>query len=218
MENNQKELVLLEDLGINYSSYLKKYKRHFGLFKCFCGNEFKSQISNVQNRNTKSCGCLRNIHNLRSHRLYHTWRNMIDRCYNPKNKRYVDWGGRGIRVCNEWIGTPKNFIDDMYPTFVEGLTLDRINVNGNYELSNCRWVSNEIQTRNTRLLTKANTSGYRGISWHTKSKRWISRIMVDRKSIHLGYFNDALDGAKAYDKYVIDNSLEHTLNGVLPVS
>ena len=148
---------------------------------------------------------------LTSHRLYHSWFMMVDRCNNPKNQAYIYYGLKGIKVCNRWLDFV-NFIEDVYSTFKEGLTLDRIDVNGNYEPSNCRWASREIQNRNTVKIRKNNKTGYRGVSWHKKSNKFRSQITVSKKVIFIGCFIDKVEAAKAYDKYVIDNNLEHTKN------
>ena len=150
-------------------------------------------------------------HGMRQHRLYKTWLGMIQRCTNQKNPKYNYYGGRGISVHNEWNDV-RNFINDMFPIFQEGLSLDRINVNGNYEKSNCRWATKTTQSQNTRLLQSNNKSGYRGVSWHKTNRRWVTTIKVNSKSVHLGSFSNPIDGAKAYDKYIIDNNLEHTRN------
>ena len=71
-------------------------------------------------------------HGMKQHRLYYVWSDMKRRCINPKRKDFKYYGGRGIKVCEEWMDI-NNFISDMYPTFQEGLSLDRINANGNYE-------------------------------------------------------------------------------------
>lgn len=148
-------------------------------------------------------------HNLTHHRLYKTWNVMIQRCSNPKATRFDLYGGRGIKVCERWHSV-ENFIEDMYPSYQEGLSIDRIDGNGNYEPSNCRWTTKVIQSRNTRILKSTNTSGYRGVTSY--NRKFVAKIGVNNKAIHLGYFNTALDAAKSYDKYVIDNNLEHTLN------
>ena len=84
---NQKQLILLEDLGMQYATEKSKSKRRFGLYKCFCGNEFRTNIQSVKNKLTTSCGCIgrNNKHNLANHRLYGTWKEMMARC-NNKNK------------------------------------------------------------------------------------------------------------------------------------
>ena len=150
-------------------------------------------------------------HGLRSHRLYSVWHDMVRRCTNPKCKDYKDYGARGVSVCDEWLNI-ETFINDMFPIFQEGLSLNRINVNGNYEKSNCRWATKTTQSQNTRLLQSNNKSGYRGVSWHKTNRRWVTTMKVNSKSVHLGSFSNPIDGAKAYDKYIIENNLEHTKN------
>ena len=204
------ELILLEDLGMLYTKNSKRTYR-FGLYKCYCGKEFKALTQNINNGSTKSCGCIRETHSLTNHRLYNTWHDMIRRCTNPKRKDYINYGGRGIKVCDRWLDI-NNFINDMYPSYKEGLTLDRINVNGNYEPNNCRWATQTIQSRNTRKLKSTNTSGYRGVSWSKTTKKWIATIKINKKQLYLGAFNNPLDCAKARDKYIIDNNLEHARN------
>lgn len=81
------------------------------------------------------------------HPLYSRWSAMISRCRNKKLKRY---GGRGISVCERWL-TFENFVEDMMPTFKPELTLDRRDNNGNYEKSNCRWITHEDQMMNRQI-------------------------------------------------------------------
>ena len=209
--NNQKEIIFLKDLGTQFPNENSKRKRRYGLYRCHCGNEFKRLIDSIKSGNTESCGCMRITHHLSNHRLYGTWHDMIRRCNNPKRKEYRHYGGRGIKVCSEWLDI-NNFINDMYPTFKEGLELDRIDVNGNYCKDNCRWASRSIQMQNTRKLRNTNKSGYRGVIFKKALNKWNAYITVNYKRIHLGYFNEIMDAAKAYDKYIIDNNLEHTRN------
>jgi hypothetical protein len=213
MKNNQEsKLVLLKDLGMRYATETAKNKKRFGLYKCHCGKEFETRTDCVKTGNTKSCGCVNGInHNLSNHVLYKTWYGMIQRCTNPNHKSYKHYGLKGITVCDEWLST-ENFINDMSPSHIVGLTLDRINNNGNYCKDNCRWTTQAVQTRNTRLINSRNKSGYRGVSWSKNAKRWASAIVVSRKQIWLGNFIDKLEAAKAYDNYIITNNLEHTKN------
>lgn len=203
-------MKLIEDLGMLYPLTTSKRKARFGLYECIkCGNHFKAQIQEIKRGNVKSCGCLKNNHT--SHRLYNTWNNMIHRCSNPKVNCYDKYGGAGITVCERWKNF-NNFIEDMYPAYEDGLSLDRKDNDLGYSKDNCRWVNKNIQSQNTRLLRNTNTSGYRGVSFHKNKNKWISSIKVFGKQIHLGYFSTALDAAKAYNDYVIKNNLEHTLN------
>lgn len=212
MENNQKEIILLKDLGMLYPNENSKNKYRYGIYKCFCGSEFKANTIDLKRGKIGSCGCNKNTtHNLTHHRLYGTWNLMINRCKNSKLINFKDYGGKGVTVCKRWENII-NFIEDMYPTFKEGLTLDRENPNGNYEPNNCRWTTKTVQSRNTRRLQSNNTSGYRGVNFDKKTQKWRVLIMVSNKSIYLGLFDNPIDGAKAYDNYVIINKLEHTIN------
>jgi hypothetical protein len=96
-------------------------------------------------------------HGLSKHSLHRVWRKIIDRCYNEKNKNYNRYGGRGILIYNDWIINFKSFYDwCMANGYKEGLTIDRENNNGNYEPSNCRWVTMKVNARNkenTILIT-----------------------------------------------------------------
>ncbi|MFY4844609.1 hypothetical protein ACOTVP_08730 [Aliarcobacter butzleri] len=220
MENNQKEIILLKDLGMLYSTEFSKEKKRYGIYKCFCGKEFKTQVSQIKNGYTKSCGCNKNKnkikHNLSSHRLYNLWNLMINRCNNKKRKAYKDYGGRGIIVCEEWENDFIAFYNwSINNGYKENLTIDRVDNNKGYSPNNCRWVSRSIQSRNNRKIRINNTSGYRGASWHKGINKFVSTISVDSKKIHIGIFDTLIEAAKAYDKYVIDNKLEHTINGVI---
>lgn len=88
-------------------------------------------------------------HGLSKTRFYGIWNDMIMRCYNPKKKRYNCYGGRGISVCDRWK-IFMNFKEDMMPLYKKGLSLERNNVNGNYEPSNCCWIPLKDQCRNKR--------------------------------------------------------------------
>lgn len=219
MNENQKEIILLKDLGMIYPMDTSKHKRRYGIFKCYCGKEFRARTSDIKCGHLKSCGCYqikraketKTTHGLYNHRLYNIWYMMKNRCFDKKHMYYGNYGGRGITVCDRWLNF-ENFILDMYPTYKEGLKLDRINNDGNYEPNNCRWVTQSIQTRNTQKLSKDNTSGYRGVCWHKVKKRWMSSIGVNSKIVYLGYFDCRLAAAYAYDDYVIKNNLEHTRN------
>lgn len=126
----------------------------FWLCKCDCGNEKIIRGYSLKSGNTKSCGCL-NIenskksntkHNKYGSREYITWKGMIQRCNNPKATRYKNWGGKGITICKRWEKF-ENFYEDMGKR-PEGMTLDRIDNDGNYELKNCKWATSTEQNNN----------------------------------------------------------------------
>lgn len=84
------------------------------------------------------------------HPLYGKWRSMKCRCYNRNDKRFKNYGARGIRVCSQWRESFAQFLADMGPSFKRGLTLERVDNDGNYTPGNCRWATYEDQLNNTR--------------------------------------------------------------------
>ena len=216
LQNNQnKNLVLIEDLGTMFATETSNRKRRYGLYRCYCGVEFKVMISSIKSGNTKSCGCRERtgntIHGFAKHRLYSVWCDMMYRWHNEKHKAYKDYGERGIKVCDEWHNV-ENFIDDMNVSFAIGLTIDRINNDKGYSKDNCRWTTRNVQMRNTRKLINTNSSNYRGVSFFKRDNKFRTRIVVNSKEIHLGLFETVIEAARVYDSYVIDNNLEHTRN------
>jgi hypothetical protein len=130
---------------------------------CECGQERSVWGFSLLRGTTKSCGCLsRNLttqrnrmnatHNMRGTRLYHIWDTMKARCYRPNSKDFKNYGARGIAICQEWRN---DFLTFYHWANVHGyeshLTLDRKDVNGNYEPSNCRWATAKEQGNNTRV-------------------------------------------------------------------
>jgi hypothetical protein len=149
-------LVVIEFLGIN-----KSCKRVWKC-KCDCGKITKVITSHLLNGHTRSCGCIRlensiiatkksNTKHGKCHtRIYRTWINMLARCYNKNEIHYKDYGARGIVVCNKWSEFINFYNWALDNGYKDTLTIDRINVNGNYEPSNCRWATNEQQNNNKR--------------------------------------------------------------------
>lgn len=146
---------------------------------CECGRRKEVGASPLKEGRTISCGCIRKDHGLSNTRIHSIWNGMLQRCNNPNNPRYHQYGGRGIKVCEEWHSF-KNFLNDMgIPP--EGKSLDRINIDGNYEPSNCRWATQFEQSnnmrKNTRLrfndqvLTLSEISNVTGINKATLRKR-----------------------------------------------
>ena len=140
-----------------------KNKKAYWLCKCDCGNEVIIAYSSLKSKNTKSCGCLKHeyakkyysnlnkTHGMTETNLYKKWLGIKTRCYNKGVHGYKNYGGRGIKVCDEWLHSFENFYDwAIYHGYSDGLTLERIDTNGNYEPDNCKWITNLEQQNNKR--------------------------------------------------------------------
>jgi len=144
-----------EDFHEKEVTGFQKYRK--AVVECFCGRKFITRISGLKNGKVKSCGCTRKDglllritrHNMSTSPEYSVWESMKARCLNPNNIFYYNYGGRGITVCNEWMDF-KNFYKDMGSKPTLGHSIERINNNGNYEKSNCKWATRDIQDRNRR--------------------------------------------------------------------
>lgn len=150
--NKYGRLTVVEYLGvINGNSKV--------LCRCECGNERSVRVAELKNGHTKSCGCFQKEvastrikrHGEAKTRLYRIWTKIKDRCYNERNDRYESYGGRNITVCDEWRNNYESFRNwALNNGYKDGLSIDRIDVNGNYEPSNCRWATVAEQNRNKR--------------------------------------------------------------------
>lgn len=154
-------LVILGLAGKN------KWRNYQWLCKCDCGKEIIATISNLRSEKTQSCGCLRKeivmktmtVHghfkNRKMTGIYNSWCHMIQRCTNPNNKRYKDYGGRGITICDRWLKF-ENFNEDMGKSWKPGLMLERRKNELGYFKDNCHWATRKEQQRdrrNNRLIT-----------------------------------------------------------------
>lgn len=179
------------------------------LCKCECGKEAVIIGSRLYTGKTKSCGCLtveKTIERSTKHgqghsHLYGTRMNMIDRCTNPRNKSFNYYGGRGIKVCPEWLNKETGvqaFTDwAMANGYQDGLTLDRIDTNGDYSPDNCRWVTMAVQCTNRR--PKPNRTGFPGVVL-LPNGRYQAVITVKGKRKSIGVYETAEEAGEAYRK------------------
>lgn len=152
--------------------------------KCNCGKIFFVRSWSLRNGLSTSCGCysaeLKYKHGREPKKLYYVWHHMKDRCFNPNNKRYHHYGGRGITVCDEWRSDFVAFREwSLANGYREGLTIDRIDNNGNYQPENCRWITNFEQ--------QSNKSNNRFITAHGEThtiSEWARILNVNPKALH----------------------------------
>lgn len=171
------KLIVLEETNERKNNQ-KIYK-----CKCDCGNITYVRKGNLREGGTQSCGCTKGVKrrgNKYNHpRLYSTWCQMKQRCYNKNRPQYKDWGGRGIQVCDEWLNDFMSFYNWAIENgYKEGLTIDRIDVDGNYEPSNCRWITLKEQANNKR------TNVYLTFNGKTQTMtQWADELGVSHKTI-----------------------------------
>ena len=122
--------------------------------RCSCGKEKIIIGNDLKNGHTKSCGCLflegnHKKHGYKGSKIYAAWQHMKQRCINPNDNEYSNYGGRGITFCKRWMKF-ENFLNDMGESPTDKHSIDRIDNNGNYCTKNCRWATPKQQTRNKR--------------------------------------------------------------------
>lgn len=174
---------------------------------CDCGKMTVVQSSHLNCGGTVSCGCHRKekstTHGMRNTPEYKVWASMIARCYNPKEQSFEYYGERGIKVCDTWLNSFENFYNDMGGR-PSSMSLDRIDVNGDYEKENCKWATVSEQAYNKRK-SERNKSGKTGVFWCKRDLVWISSISINksRKRLYRGinYQEAVLSREQAEIKY-----------------
>lgn len=153
---------------------------------CDCGNEKLVSSSSLKEGSSKSCGCFlvekNTRHGLRGTRVYSIWAAILQRCNNPNNNGYPNYGGRGVKVCERWMKF-ENFYADMGAN-PGGMTVDRIDNDGDYCPENCRWATQKEQVqnrRNTRLFT------YKDVSMVLDD--WARKIGIKRSTLSMRIYS-----------------------------
>lgn len=184
-------LLVLEQAGRD------RLKKVLWKCACDCGRETLVVAGGLVTGHTTSCGCANRDaitkHGGWKNASYNTWRAMMRRCYKTQDKDYQRYGGSGVSVCERWHDYT-NFRDDMGEP-VGDETLDRINVYGNYEPSNCRWAGVQTQNRNIRVRANSKT-GVVGVS-KTIHGTYMAKVTVKKKSFYSKCFKTIEEAAAA---------------------
>lgn len=181
---------------------------------CVCGTTKTILGGSLRSGLTQSCGCLnKEILSLKgtSHggsksRLYSIWHNMKQRCENPKHDSYSYYGALGIDVCAPWSTFEPFQTWALETGYSVALTLDREDGTKGYFPNNCRWADKTIQARNQKKRN-TNSSGYTGVSYVPRLKKYQAYLTVNYKKVNLGMFSDINDAVAARQHYIQTNSL-----------
>jgi hypothetical protein len=167
------------------AQWINGSRGYLNAYRCRCGNSFIAQPRDVRIGKHLTCGCAKLskiTHGMSKHPLYSVHKSMLARCLNPNSNDYPMYGGRGISVCSEWIENRESFFSwAMSNGWAKGLLIDRIDVNGNYEPSNCRFVDTVVSARNKRpssffnKLTESDVESMRRLSDSGVSVRKIAK-------------------------------------------
>lgn len=164
---------------------------------CLCGKAFTVRGDSLTSGNTTSCGCLHKEtiskrftkHARSKSSLYKNYHGILQRCYNKDSLPYNEYGGRGITVCDRWLESFENFLEDMGERPSKTHSIDRIDVNGNYEPSNCRWATTSQQAFNKRRKS-SNLTGRTNVHWSEKRKHYFVTVSKEYKAHYGGSSKD----------------------------
>lgn len=163
-------------------SHKDKGGRSYWHVRCVCGGEKIVEGNNLKTDHTKSCGCIKEIciptHAKSNTPSYLSWAAMKSRCYNKKTKAYKYYGGRGIKVCDRWLSSFENFLEDMGER-PKNMILERINNNKGYYKNNCKWATWEEQANNRRGNKIIN---YNGLS--LTLPQWARKLHIHKSTLN----------------------------------
>lgn len=168
-----------------------------------CGKQFMAWLSADRSFCSIKCMATSGIlgrHKQSSTRLHQIWCHMKTRCFCTTSSVFKYYGGRGIAVCDEWANRFEVFRDWANANgYTDELEIDRIDVNGNYEPSNCRWATRTQQMANTRKRKDGASSPFKGVSWCENVKKWRAQISINGTNTHVAVRKTAVEAAIAYD-------------------
>lgn len=172
--------------------------------RCDCGNIVFSVPYDLTSLRRKSCGCSdmrafgNKTHGMTNTPTYISWVACKVRCYNPEHSKYPYYGGRGITVCDRWLESFENFLEDMGER-PEGTSLNRIKDANIYSKETCEWATKSFQQYDQRRSSD-NTSGRTGVRWDKRGEKWLASISKDKKVINLGRFKTFEEAVKAREE------------------
>lgn len=163
------------------------------LCRCECGNEKIVLSSHLKSHKIQSCGCLfkekliqRNlIHGKTNTKIFKVWQGIKNRCFNKNSDKYIYYGGRGISICQEWQEFLPFYNWAINNGYKDNLTIDHINVNGDYEPSNCRWVTVKEQANNKQNTVYITYNG----ETHTIPE-WSRITKINKRTLYTRYYRD----------------------------
>lgn len=167
-------------------------------YRCSCGDVslyFKDNV--IRGKVTKCYNCRGNNVNIPTekvmkgkskHPLYKVWKAIKSRCFRVTDHNYVRYGGRGITVCDRWLNSFENFLEDMGERPSKDYSVGRVDNNGNYEPSNCRWATRSEQANNIRK--KVSISDHTGVYYKRSTDSWYANLSIDGKNYNVGSSKD----------------------------
>lgn len=199
--NKYNRLTVISYLGMKSD---RDRNRPYLLCECECGEIVELKAGLVEKEKTKSCGCLqkekakeaKTKHGLSNDILYNAWCNIRQRCGNKNKKDYKHYGARGIVVCEEWDKSFENFYNwSINNGWEHGLEIDRIDNDGNYEPSNCQWITQQKnKAYGKRRNSIKNKTENVGVYKHNQYEKYVSNLSVNGKRYYLGIY-DTIDDA-----------------------
>lgn len=199
-------LLLVESRADNYERFSKTHNRilKYAQWNCLCdcGETAVVLSTDLKSKSQVSCGCLRpslisesrTTHGMKDTKEYTAWLGMKRRCLNEKDKKFADYGGRGIKVQENWISDFVQFYEYVGVAPSPEHSLDRIDTNGNYEEGNVKWSTKPEQAQNTRK-PKSGFNKYKWVTYHKRIKKYKAGFIMNGVSYYRGYFETESEAA-----------------------